>query len=97
MPDNRMSYLKGIVRRTIKMPVNLSKNGMGVELIEKDKVYIDYVKTLYEERGLEPKDVKNEATEFKVINCKKCGINNKVKVEKLGLNPICGRCGASLF
>lgn len=97
MPDNKISHLKGIVRRTIKTPVTLSKNGMGIELIEKDEAYMNYVKTLHEELGINLEDSENTQTVYKIINCNKCGISNKVKVEKLNLRPICGRCGAYLY
>lgn len=96
MPDNKISHLKGIVRRTIKNPVTLSKNGMGIELIEKDEYYINYVRDLYKELGIDQKDTENNTVEFKIINCKNCGIGNKVKLDKINLHPICGRCGASL-
>jgi hypothetical protein len=35
MPDNKISLLKGVVKRTIKTPLSSMKNGMGVELMEK--------------------------------------------------------------
>ena len=44
LPDNTVSSLKGIVRRTIKNPVTTMKNGMGVELIRQDAKYQNFIK-----------------------------------------------------
>ncbi len=43
-----VSFLKGIVIRTIRTPLSV-KNGMGVELTEKDTTYINFLKSLQEE------------------------------------------------
>ncbi len=39
LPDNRIALLKGIVRRTTRTGVSSMKNGMGVEIIEKDQTF----------------------------------------------------------
>jgi hypothetical protein len=44
LPEEKICYLKGIVRRTVKTPVSLVKNGMGVELIERDSNYVDFLR-----------------------------------------------------
>ncbi len=44
LPEGKASILKGIVRRTVKTPLNMGKNGMGVELIERDANYIEFLK-----------------------------------------------------
>ena len=49
MPDDKISFLKGVVRRTIKIPMSLNKNGMGVELIEKDAAFINFLKSFSEQ------------------------------------------------
>lgn len=46
MPDNTISNLKGIVTRTIKTPFTSMKNGMGVKLLEKDVVFMDFIELL---------------------------------------------------
>jgi len=44
LPTHALSRLKGIVRRTVKTPLSMLKNGMGVELIERDHNYIEFLK-----------------------------------------------------
>jgi|WetSurSiteA1Bulk_404760.scaffolds.fasta_scaffold00205_6 hypothetical protein len=46
LPGNRVSFLKGIVRRTIRTPFSALKNGMGIEIIEKDETFRDFVKSI---------------------------------------------------
>lgn len=93
MPDGTISVLKGIVRRTVKTPLTI-KNGMGVELIEKDSMFMNFIKSFHEKTGtpLEKKDSK----EFLIISCSQCGVKNKVLSEKISLGPKCGRCGIPL-
>ena len=50
LPGNRVSFLKGIVRRTIKTPIPTMRNGMGIEVIEKDETFRDFVKSVSVER-----------------------------------------------
>lgn len=50
MPDNSVSSLKGIVRRTTRTPIPSMKNGMGIEIIEKDGVFIDFLKSINGEK-----------------------------------------------
>ena len=45
LTDGTVSTLKGIVRRTVKTPMAMAKNGMGIELIQRDQHYIDFLKT----------------------------------------------------
>jgi len=44
MPDNTNSFLKGTVKRKIEMSESYRKHGLGIELIEKDAPYQQYVK-----------------------------------------------------
>lgn len=44
MPDNTNSLLKGIVKRKIEMSGSHRKHGVGIELIEQDAPYQQYVK-----------------------------------------------------
>jgi len=50
LPDNRVSLLKGIVRRTTRTGISSMKNGMGIEIIEKDETFRDFVKSISGER-----------------------------------------------
>ncbi len=93
MPDGNISSLKGLVRRTIKTPLS-SKNGMGVELIEKDAAYINFLKSFAEETETDTEKI--TPPEFQIISCPNCGVKNKVSSEKLSLGPKCGRCGTPL-
>ncbi|MBI5100561.1 MAG: PilZ domain-containing protein [Nitrospirae bacterium] len=45
LPEGPASKLKGIVRRALKNPTPVStlKNGMGIELVEKDDVYNNFI------------------------------------------------------
>jgi len=92
MPDGKKSFLKAVVRRTIKTPMSSLKNGMGVELLEKDVAYINFVKSSLEETVTE--DITPPA--FQIISCPKCGIKNKVSRDKFSQGPRCGKCGTPL-
>ncbi len=94
MPDGKTSSLKGLVRRTIKTPMSTLKNGMGVELIEKDAAYINFLKSFTEEPETDTEKI--TTPEFQIISCPNCGVKNKVSSEKLSLGPKCGRCGTPL-
>lgn len=61
LPDNRIALLKGIVRRTTRTGVSSMKNGMGVEIIEKDQTFIDFVNFVIGEK--EKNSVKNHITQ----------------------------------
>lgn len=64
LPDNKTSRLKGIVRRSIKTTMPGIKNGMGIELIERDTNYLDFLKTIVNERS-EDKGVNEERESIK--------------------------------
>lgn len=44
LPEGKAGLLKGIVRRTVKTPLTMLKNGMGIELIERDPNYLEFLK-----------------------------------------------------
>lgn len=46
LPNGLISELKGIVRRAFRNAVNIQKNGMGIELTEKDSRYCDFISSL---------------------------------------------------
>ncbi len=108
LPDNTVSVLKGIVRRTIKNPVTTMKNGMGVELTHWDAKYHNFIKAFLDGVGPEteqeieisPKPEaepeKPPVPEFQIVGCPNCGAKNKVLNNKLSLGPKCGKCGTLL-
>lgn len=87
LPDGKISFLKGRVKRSIRTSISThqSKNGMGVELIEKDAAYINFIKSFA-----------TNLPEFQIISCPNCGVKNKVLSTKLSMKPKCGKCGTSL-
>jgi len=106
LPDDQISRLKGIVRRTIKTAVSLTKNGMGVELTQKDESFIRFAESfLREHPSQEPDspvpppfpDDPSSPPDFQILLCPNCGVKNKVSTEKLHLGPICGKCGSPLL
>jgi len=76
LPGNRVSFLKGIVRRTIRTPIPTMKNGMGIEIIEKDETFRDFVKSI---RGERKENVGEEQTppELQIISSLNCEASNK--------------------
>jgi hypothetical protein len=46
LSDNQISFLKGVVRRCIEMPETHRKNGLGIELTEKDITYRHFLRFL---------------------------------------------------
>jgi hypothetical protein len=98
MPGDHVSSLKGVVRRTVKVPVTPAKNGMGVELITRDEFYINFVMASLKEQGIDTKELPtpDPVPEFQIIACTGCGVKNKVSSEKLSREPKCGRCGTLL-
>ncbi len=46
LPGNMVARLRGIVRWSIKIGQMATKNGMGIEIIESDQNYINYLNTL---------------------------------------------------
>ncbi len=93
MPDGTISVLKGIVRRTVKTSLAI-KNGMGIELIEQDSTYMNFINSFHEKTGT-PLE-KKAPEEFLIISCSQCGVKNKVLSGKISLGPKCGRCGIPL-
>ncbi len=49
MHDNSVSLLKGVVRRNVELPETHRKFGMGIEIIQKNKVYMKFLRTLGEQ------------------------------------------------
>jgi len=94
MPDNTACRLRGVVKRTIKTPLSSMKNGMGIELTEKDASYLNFIESFNEDKEFVSE---TPLPEFQIISCPACGVKNKVLNDKLSLGPKCGRCGTSLL
>lgn len=99
MPGNLISSLRGIVKRTVKVPVTPSRNGMGIELITRDEPFINFVKTFLAEQGVSQEEqlVTEPPLEFHIIACNGCGVKNKVSREQFSGEPQCGKCGTQLI
>ena len=99
MPDESISHLKGIVKRTVKTPLTAVKNGMGVEVFQQDDSFLSFVRSYGEGQETEPAPEKEKSipAQFQIIICSGCGVKNKVLASKLSLGPKCGKCGISLF
>jgi hypothetical protein len=107
LPDGTMSDLKGIVKNTVKMPMQFVKNGMGIEILEADGNYENFLKEellddndssdgtahISPERDSSSHDHREEYT---IIPCQSCSVKNRVKTSTLSMRPKCGKCGASL-
>jgi hypothetical protein len=100
VPDGRICYLKGIVRRTTKTPILTQKNGMGIELTEKDPAYIQFLQSHTEDKKTDTKiqniQEKPPDAEYQIITCTNCGVKNKVLMSRLSQGPKCGKCGIPL-
>ncbi len=99
LPDGRVSSLKGIVRRSIKLPFFTSeiKNGIGVEIIEKDEIFDELLKELDFENKKVVMDEKVDSQDFMIVTCASCGVKNRVPLSKSSMSPRCGKCRALLY
>jgi hypothetical protein len=93
-----VSFLKGIVKRSIRLPLPEFKSGMGVELIEKDALYPDLVKSLNTETEKQSEGSTIAATmpEYQIVTCSNCNTKNRVPVNKISMGPRCSRCKTPL-
>lgn len=46
LPEKKHCTLKGIVRYARRMLILRNRNGMGIELLEKDSVYMGFIRSL---------------------------------------------------
>lgn len=106
LPDNQISRMKGVVRRTIKTVVYPTKNGMGVELTQKDDQFIRFAESFLRDHPSQKSDSPvpppspdepSSPSDFQILPCPGCGVKNKVSMEKLHLGPKCGKCGSLLL
>jgi len=110
LPDGNSSKLKGTVRRALKTAVVSIKNGMGIELIEKDDFYTNFLDTFFPEEegpgqqtsdGTQSRETIQEAPipppdEYMIVVCSNCSVKNRVSSSKAAFGPKCGRCGHPL-
>ena len=99
LPGNRVSFLKGIVRRTIRTPIPTMRNGMGIEVIEKDETFRDFVKSIIGERR-ENAGEEQTTPDLQIISSLNCEVSDKdprntiqdrrrykrIRVEHMGVN-----------
>jgi hypothetical protein len=50
LPNGSTSKLKGVTRRAMRNPLHNQQNGMGIEIIEKDSHYVDFVNSIVSRR-----------------------------------------------
>ena len=84
LPDQKIARLKGIVRRAVKTGSVLVKNGMGLQLTQKDENYDNFI------------GVHTGEEAAVIVVCPDCGAKNKVLKSKLSLGPKCGNCKRTL-
>jgi hypothetical protein len=71
LPNNKVSLLRGIVRRTVRTPISSIKNGMGIEITEKDATFTDFVKSIIGESRTDMLE-KDDAPELQTISFSRC-------------------------
>jgi len=82
LPGNRVSFLKGIIRRAIRAPISATKNTMGVEITEQDETFINFMQSSI--RGNEINTTDNYAeTESPQISCSNTEVEKKVLEENI--------------
>jgi len=106
LPDGFASTVKGVVKRAMKTPLISLKNGMGIEIIEKDSHYVGFMKTFMpdydagtpqtEAATATAHEQAGAAPDFLIITCANCGVKNKVRTSRMSLGPKCGKCRAEL-
>ena len=110
LSDSIESRIKGIVKVAYKTPGIPLKNGMGIEILENDSHYANFVSSCsFEEEGSLPTEDLAAGTgepypeidpvslpDFLIIPCPQCTVRNKVKKLMISQGPRCGKCGALL-
>ena len=101
LPEDKISKLKGKVKRSTRTQIASLKNGMGIEIIEKDSNYTIFLNSMDEGNKDNPSGSQENFSaspppEYLIITCLDCSVKNKVAREKLPLNPRCGKCGTLL-
>jgi hypothetical protein len=110
LPTGSSAKLKGRVRRALKTHVISLKNGMGIELLEKDDIYITFLDAFLAGRDEATREsaagTEKHATgegspnqappEYVIAACSNCNVKNRINRSKLALGPKCGKCGRPL-
>lgn len=111
LPTGGIAYLKGKVKSALRTPVVSIKNGMGVEIVEKDAAFVDLIKRLSNQESMSEgsgsesessvrRDPSNGATpgrqDFSLIVCSGCGVRNRVPLSRISQSMKCGKCGSPL-
>ena len=71
LSNDRISFLKGVVRRTVRTPISAIKNGMGIEITQKDETFTDFVKSVIGEDGANALQ-KDETGDLQAISFSEC-------------------------
>jgi Tfp pilus assembly protein PilZ len=110
LPDGTSSRLKGIVWRALKTSVVSLKNGMGIELTEKDAFYTKFLDTFFqvqeeaarqlvastEKPAAIEEVIKLDLAAYVIVACAHCNARNKVSRSKIAFSYACGKCGHPL-
>jgi PilZ domain len=112
LPDGGVAALKGRVRMALKTSVVSLRNGMGIEILERDSSFVDFVESLSVKEGpptggkspspqlpgkRSPTHVAgHDQVDFLIITCSGCGTGNRVRKAGVSRDLRCGKCGASL-
>lgn len=112
LPDGAIAMAKGVVKMAQKTPLASMKNGMGIEIIEKDANYVAFLKSLVpdshddgvkstasEKEYSQPQtspQAESTDSDFIIVPCSHCGVKNKVKKSRGSQGVKCGKCGAPL-
>lgn len=107
LPDGTVSRIKGLVRRAVRTHSTVIKSGMGIEVLEYDKSYGNFLKNLV--GGLKGPNLTSDVSdsdeaeapsadgpEFRIIACPSCGVKNRIPAAKLSEGPRCGKCKEAL-
>lgn len=110
LPDGKVGHLQGIVRRTVKTALSVVKNGMGVELVQRDQNYLEFLRKFDMLECPSPEEEDSSGTaaddrpsqkaeaqeESVIVVCPGCNVRNRVPTHRLSLGAKCGKCGAEL-
>ncbi|MEJ2696919.1 MAG: PilZ domain-containing protein [Candidatus Sulfobium sp.] len=110
LPGGEEAVLKGKVKMALKSPVVSLKSGMGIQILERDKAFVDFVGSLEDEAPAEEKSAGTEPLpehesdaaarpvqeDFLIVACPGCGARNRVRKSRTSQTLKCGKCGASL-
>jgi hypothetical protein len=108
LPDGTVSRIKGLVRRAVRTHSTVIKSGMGIEVLEYDKYYGNFLKDLV--GGLKGPDLSGshapdedagesaaDRPKSRIIACPSCGVKNRIPAAKLSQGPRCGKCKEALI